>query len=491
MAQKKLEIILKKYENNPIIIGKINGFIENQLPRYIQSFIDKKERLKTLEHKMQEYMNAFYNSPDTRYFYIPISNTFVHYIRNSFQPIVEDKVWYHILTDISAKNTILMDWKYKVKTKLVKNIRERNIFDCIPESDTIQCILQFLVPTFFKTKEEAKYFLTIVGDNILKKNKHIKCLIHAKAQTLLDHLDTNSFFHFKTTISPTSTFRTAFIDTFPFSSYRLTPFSSTNTQYNSDFIRMHILDILVVATHYSTRFQNSDNYLQTFCHNHSLKKQILYLKDHSKQKLVEMFLQQNFDEGHGISTTDSFYIWKLFLKKEKLPCILGEDEFITLMQQCTEYDINSNFFPNIKGKKISQISIFKDFWNQQIFTKQDSYFEISELCSLCAKISPTLLGEKEMLALLDHFFPSVIIKQKKYVLNIGCKLWCKETDIFLFLKELKQKQKTISLYNAYEHYCKKQQLQVASKKYFEKKIQKILPNDSIRGNTLYLESWDP
>ena len=44
------------------VAGKISDFIENQLPRYIQSFIDKKERLKTLEHKMQEYMNAFYSS---------------------------------------------------------------------------------------------------------------------------------------------------------------------------------------------------------------------------------------------------------------------------------------------------------------------------------------------------------------------------------------------------------------------------------------------
>ena len=68
MAQKKLENILQKYENNPIIVGKISDFIENQLPRYIQSFIDKKERLKTLEHKMQEYINAFYSSPDTQYF---------------------------------------------------------------------------------------------------------------------------------------------------------------------------------------------------------------------------------------------------------------------------------------------------------------------------------------------------------------------------------------------------------------------------------------
>ena len=492
MAQENLAKILEKYKDNPVIQDKISYFIENQLPRYIQSFIDKRERIQTLELKMKEYMSAFNSSPETQYFYIHTSNTFVHYIKNSFTPIVEDKVWYRILTDISAKNTMLMDWKYKVKTKLVKHIKEGNIFHCIPESDTIQSVLQFLIPTFFHTKEEAKYFLTILGDNILKKEKNLIHLIHANAQPFLDHLRKNTHFHFKTTINPILTFQAAFTDTKPFASYRHAPFSILPPHYNSDFLRTHILDILVVASHYSKRFENSDQYLLKFCHNNTLRKQSLYFKDNSKQKLMEYFVNTYFKDGDGISTTDIFYIWKEYLKKENLPSILGEDEFILLVQQCTEYDKNSNFFPNINSKYLNHIIVFKNFWQQYMFHKQESNFEISELCTLSAQIEPThQVTEIEMLNLIEHFFPSIVIHQGKYVLNMGCKLWCKETEIMLFLKKLKTAHPKISFYGAYEHYCKHQKNYVASKKYFEKIIQKILPTSCIEGNTLCLDLWCP
>ena len=47
------------------------------------------------------------------------------------------------------------------------------MFKSIPESKTIQNVINFLYPTILNSKEEAKYFLSIIGDNILKKNKNI------------------------------------------------------------------------------------------------------------------------------------------------------------------------------------------------------------------------------------------------------------------------------------------------------------------------------
>ena len=69
-----------------------------------------------------------------------------------------------------------MQWKHKTKLNIIKQIRERSLFTCIPETDTIQDILYNLYPAIFTSKNCAKYFLTIIGDNILKKNQHLLSL---------------------------------------------------------------------------------------------------------------------------------------------------------------------------------------------------------------------------------------------------------------------------------------------------------------------------
>ena len=81
----------------------------------------------------------------------------------------EDDIVYNLLSTVSYDNKSLIDWKHKTKISLLKKIKERSIFSVIPESKTIQYVLNLLTPTYFLTKNEAKYFLTCIGDNILKK----------------------------------------------------------------------------------------------------------------------------------------------------------------------------------------------------------------------------------------------------------------------------------------------------------------------------------
>ena len=63
----------------------------------------------------------------------------------------------------------MVQWKHKTKTHIIKLIKERTLFTSIPETYTIQTVLGFLQTTLFETKDAAKYFLTVLGDNILKK----------------------------------------------------------------------------------------------------------------------------------------------------------------------------------------------------------------------------------------------------------------------------------------------------------------------------------
>ena len=56
---------------------------------------------------------------------------------------------------------------------MIKKIKCQNLFSIIPNSDTIQNCLNLLIPNIFSNKQEAKYFLTIIGDCILKKNENL------------------------------------------------------------------------------------------------------------------------------------------------------------------------------------------------------------------------------------------------------------------------------------------------------------------------------
>ena len=62
----------------------------------------------------------------------------------------------------------------------------------IPESTTIQYVIQHLTPILFRSKSEVKYFLTLLGDNILKKSNTITQFARLESKDFLtclhDHI---------------------------------------------------------------------------------------------------------------------------------------------------------------------------------------------------------------------------------------------------------------------------------------------------------------
>ena len=77
-----------------------------------------------------------------------------------------------------------MAWKQKTKINVMKKIKDQNILFNIPESITIQNVLEALTPVFFRNKAETKYFLTVIGDNILKKEYKFKSFYNSYCKTI-------------------------------------------------------------------------------------------------------------------------------------------------------------------------------------------------------------------------------------------------------------------------------------------------------------------
>ena len=77
-----------------------------------------------------------------------------------------NELLYFYLSEIS-KNKLLLSKKQMIKDTIINDIKS-NIFGLEYPNQIIQNIINYFY-LVFKTKSEAKYFLCILNDNILKK----------------------------------------------------------------------------------------------------------------------------------------------------------------------------------------------------------------------------------------------------------------------------------------------------------------------------------
>jgi hypothetical protein len=140
-------------------------------------------------------------------------------------------------------------------------------------------------------------------------------------------------------------------------------------------------------------------------------------------------------------------------------------------------------FPNRTSKYLPVVSQFRRFWGEYCFTDdREIELEIDELSTLfneySAAASAASVSDATLIGMLRHFYTDIIIEDDKYILNVGCKLWDKNTEINDYLEEFKQQCLSNNhsfpqpLYNAYEYYCGRcystAKRRIISKRYFEK-----------------------
>ena len=181
-----IEELFKKYENNDYMLQRIHNHVVNYLPSVLDNELKNHEKRITrnmyLTNEQQIFIQVFLSK--NQYYYLPNNGCFYHYDGKNYFTITEDDIQHELLTTISKDKT-LMQWKHKTKINIIKQIKERNLFTSTPESETFQTVLNVLCPAFFSNKQEAKYFLTVIGDNILKKNSDLIFLIHSKTKKFL------------------------------------------------------------------------------------------------------------------------------------------------------------------------------------------------------------------------------------------------------------------------------------------------------------------
>jgi len=507
-----IQSLYSKYEQNPFMEQKVVNYVCSQLPLIFENIErthhERSQRIDELTAEQDMFIQHFlYNN---RYFYHPSTETFFYYNGDRYRQYGEDDILFNVLSTIS-KDANLMQWKHKTKATIMKRIKENHLYKAIPESKTIQAVLNLFCPAIFKTKTEAKYFLTILGENIVGKTRNADDDVVAASLIHIVPASTKQFIHRLNTLCQSwfgcnlsQTFKFKYHADHSYSSIRIFNFNGSGGDVEDEVFDYGFndrgLDILCVACHYANRYMNSDNYALKYSNDAELVNAVFFLKNITPDTLVDMFVgeyigvpdakvsepkvlpEANVPEPKvsepkvspladiKISWKNMSYLWKHFLEAKRLPNVIVAAKLKThLTSRLSDYyDVEADVFTGINSKYLPSVCKFLQFWDDTMEVDETELeLEMSEVAVLFKKWSesrresPVQLSEKQMCDLIVYFYPEVEIEGDKYIYKIKNKMWDKQLDIQMAMEDLKdrlgcegwrQVTQHVSLYDAYVHY---------------------------------------
>ena len=532
-TRSSLNDLIAKYENDEYMTLKLHTYLCNQLPNILENAkntqLQRVIRNEELMNEQEQFIQTFLTN--NVYLYVPSSERFFCYDGLHFKCTNEDNIIYHVLTTINHDRG-LMAWKQKTKISTMKKIRENHLLKYIPESETIQLILKLLYPAVFTTRNEAKYFLCVLGENIMKPHSS-NTLIH-----YIDHnakqfiRELNNIIQYFIGGNNVYTIKYKYHD----HSYDDCRIIKTNSNIKHENTWQHIIqqygiDLLCVACHYSQRYTSSDHFLQNYSNDTLLIDSAFYLKNNTPSDIVASFIEQYIIINNNtvdpttvfhdseldiqqirspyVSWKDMMYLWKLFLNKKELPPIMFQQTFKQLVIEKLQkhYNEEKDLFISISSKDLPIVKQFLSFWDETIlYDDNETDFEIDEIVILYRKwcimneVNHFHFSNTQILDLVGHFFPNVEIDKDRYLSGISSKLWDKHVDIQTALDDMCENLRNeysskqvnnrpvspgnaanVSIYDTYNYYCKYHtskdskesntvQIPPVSKMYFEKYI---------------------
>ena len=510
MEQEKINTILQiinevsvKYKDNHYILNRLETHLFN-LPNTLEQENKRHEervsRFNELTLEKDNFHKVFLSKH--QYFYMPYNNIYYEYDGKTYKIVKDDDIHHNLLSTITDEGK-LIQWKHKTKQNIIKNIKERLLLKSTPETYTIQNVLGFL-QSLFDTKSDAKYFLTVIGDCILKKNTdNLLYFVSSNAKKLIAMID--AICYVTTGNSIMNNFITKYHDSHKISSYRLIKINDASNSFSNEIVKNVLnnigIDLLCVASHYSERYTNADNYLKTKTDDMYAQYFILNPLD----KIIDDFVSQCIEKvtiESQITWKNMHYIWKLYLTSINIPNMVYSNQLQTLLFTRLENIIeNGNIvFTHVTSKYLPNVSSFLSFWDKYIVITSDNTedycdideYEIDEFTTLYKNSEEKgynevkQISEANMIKMIQHYFsPQVEIIDNKYITNIKCNLWSKQDDINEYLNYCKSalikmdnsSSKLISfdeLYNGYKTYFKAKKVidqklyLIVSKQFFEK-----------------------
>ena len=506
-----LEKIIDQCKDSEYMRSRLQLHLSNILPSTLTTEYrvheENAQRKILLEQELKSFKNVFLvNNP---YYYLPTSNTFYRYDGNNYTNVNEDDIIYHLLSTISYDNTGLMDWKHKAKISLIKKIKDRHLFkQLLPESKTIQKVLTALSPNYFLTRNEAKYFLTCIGDNILKKNTECTYYVSPAAKQNLAKLDL-LYCMIEGHTNLTGNFITKYCDTVSLTNCRLIRMRNSSSLADNWFemLKENAVNLLCVAAHYSNANTCADAFLDK---REELRSYALFMKNNTPQQMVDKFCNECVTVGNDdaivahpklkavMTWRNVQYIWKRFRSDFALPRVVSNTTLKTLLMEKYIYDSETDTFPNLTSKHLPVVSDFMNFWTATMKpsannNKLANDYEVDELSALFQTfllenkdtcMSNGRIIDDDILNILRYYYTDVEIAANKFILRMECSLWNKTSAVISILECARthfkthltdSDDRTIAFDDIYTYYLKNRTAQFAmGKAYFEKCLNHLL-----------------
>ena len=501
-----IDHLIAKHKDNDYVFGRLVNYIENLLPVALDNATElnkqRETRRNTLSANRDEFTTRFLQK--NNYYYSPPTELFLHYDGLHFVIQSEDDIYHQVLSMISSEKC-LRDWRHKVNKNIIKRIKERSPLKAIPESVTIQFVINTLCPSIFKTRNHVKYFLAIVGECLLKKKQSylidmsdlIETTATATAETIyifppalkdLVREIGNQCYTFFGVPNIFTNIKFKYYD-HNYNNCRLLSISQKKIEIPSMLIK-HMLDFLCVAAHYHLRYGSADNFLHQ-CNDSRLVEHALFLSKNTQESIVNTFIEKSLATSPTavIDTKNMIFVWKKFLDERNIPNIIFYDTLKTILKKKLNYDETTDCFVGVTSIHLPVVTLFMRFWEETIvFTDQemndddddeinDCELEVDEICVLFKHWTNNMksINEGLVIELIQHFYPDMVIENNKYILHTKCKLWDKQAEVVNSLNLFKLHYiNTPDVYtdlDLYTFYCaqtKNKYNLLVSKRYYEK-----------------------
>jgi len=448
LYKKEYYITLMDYDL--LINDKINSILQTSNLYAKEELFNKLcdfEQNSPEKNKLFYYILNIFFTNNTIY-YIQTTELYVHYKDNCYIILTENDTLSLILQSIYSYE-LQTNVKQQIKNKIHKKIKMNNIYKNIPNSLTLQNIFSYLHQNLFSSKSYAKYFIITLLDIIMKKtdlfyfidpsmkpfiktiNKYVSLYFHSI--NLGNHYKFKYFGH-------------------PIEKSRIIKTSNFNLDYlkqTEDFF----INLICVSFHYSNRFTSGEVFLEDIT-NRTLKYEVLWMNNHSKQDIVQSFINEYIYTKYGtnINEKDMLFLWKLYIKQNKntiFNIFQKNDEIREEISHRITYSYP--YFMNVNSLFLPYVEQFKTFWTKYIY-EDNSEFEIGELLKLFMENTKCKyeISEEIIKDLIKYYYPSINIDEKN-IYKIGCVLWNKKKQIDDFLG--KNNSNDINeMYNLYADY---------------------------------------
>lgn len=464
--------------------GEETQFLD-YLNNYQYMFLeDEQDNNSEIEFDVTHIIKLFEQSHSI--YYNKTSRIYYNYNGRDYVLFNDDHLLYLILEFITNHSQVNTLQKTSIKNKIVKLIKDNNIYETIPDSTTIQNTLNYLSQTMFTNKEYSKLFLIIIGGIILKKKIDNRVIVFTKTnlKAFLTEFNRVISIYF-CNINIFNFFKFKYTQDHENSDYQkyLLPCNNINCEIIKTTKQLYV-NMAIVAIYYFNRYKSVDAYIESENVSILTRSTFLYFTDDSKDKTISNFINTYIikNEQHSLNQKDIIFLWKKYIYDNDLFVNIfpsyNDFVFHLFKRLGIEYNssLNNNVLFGYYSLEAPYLDTFKQFWNDHFeYSSEETDLELNEILLLYnnyTKSRKGTLNEAMINLIIQCFYSDYEIIENKMIHNVKTSLWNKKKDIDYFINN-NVVNINDNINSLYKKYISTKTEYVIGKIYFQKYISKL------------------